>query len=807
MRESEHMEYFFRNHQRIVKTFQTVAILLLSASLESAAFSADQSANQSNATSSAAPQIAGGQATLDFANGLYARKMYGPAITEYEKFLRANPDSPDAAAARFRYADSSYFSKDYAGAIAHFDLFLKTYPGDKRVPLANFRMGTARFYQGDRSRAIRTFVRLSGSAEDPLIRVGSKFYLAKCLQDKGKEEKSLRLLEKLIKDSPQNEYASYAGAALGDHYVREGNFSAALRGYSVAASNQNPSELTRQAKFNVAEIHFSQKNYADAKVFYGRIFEESTKKADDLKDKALLGLFHCDYNESKLEEAERRFAQNQPMIEASAYKSEIVLLLAGLLADGKKHEEALKKIDEILADPTADGSIKEKASFKKVSVLSQKGEKELSLVELEKIFSSSTKSADKALFEKGQLLAEIGKTEEALAAYRQVVEDHPASEYAKSALYQSAIVRMRSGQTDEAKRNFREFASRYSQDADAELALLQVAQVDLDAKKFNDAFEGAEAFIQTHPSSPILDIAYYKLGVAAAGLGRFGHAAVVFKKVVDGTPSSKLYVESLYGAAVSLENARKIADAIPFFEKLLRDHPEHALSVEVRPRLGYLYIQNRDNGKVLTYYEDLIFKNKDVKIDTDGIFWLVQYLLDQGLYDRLGHILDGLEERFPGKNLKHEILFFKGESAMGMKDHTRAAEWYAQAIQANAEGAYVPHAYLGRGTALAAMGQDAEAGKDLSEALKYDHEINVTIRARFELANLLLKAGQWEEAAKAFMLVAILYDDPKYTPPALYKAGECFRNIGKTEDAQKAFLELKTKYPESEWSRKAGEVQ
>jgi len=144
---------------------------------------------------------------------------------------------------------------------------------------------------------------------------------------------------------------------------------------------------------------------------------------------------------------------------------------------------------------------------------------------------------------------------------------------------------------------------------------------------------------------------------------------------------------------------------------------------------------------------------------------------------------------------------------MGMKDYAKAAKWYGRAIEANAEGAYVPHAHLGRGMAFAALGQDAEAGKSLSEALKYDHEIKVAMRARFELANILLKTRQLEEAAKAFMLVAILYDDPKYTPPALYKAGECFRAIGKTQDAEKAFLELTTKYPDSEWSRKAGELQ
>ena len=72
------------------------------------------------------------------------------------------------------------------------------------------------------------------------------------------------------------------------------------------------------------------------------------------------------------------------------------------------------------------------------------------------------------------------------------------------------------------------------------------------------------------------------------------------------------------------------------------------------------------------------------------------------------------------------------------------------------------------------------------------------------LAIALWMAQDLEGAAKAFMLVAILYDDPKFTPPALYKAGECFRTLGRVEDAQKAFLELKNKYPESDWARKNG---
>ena len=52
------------------------------------------------------------------------------------------------------------------------------------------------------------------------------------------------------------------------------------------------------------------------------------------------------------------------------------------------------------------------------------------------------------------------------------------------------------------------------------------------------------------------------------------------------------------------------------------------------------------------------------------------------------------------------------------------------------------------------------------------------------------------------MLVVILYDDQKYTPLALFKAGECYTRIQMTDEASRAFEELKTRYPESEWAKK-----
>lgn len=740
---------------------------------------------------------------LDFANGLYARKMYGPAITEYEKFLKANPHSPESASARFRYADSYYFTKDYAAAIAHFELFLKEFPADRRVSMAHFRLGTARFYQGSIAMAIRQLSIVSRSADDPVLKSGALFYLAKALEEKGAASRSLDILRRLAAQEGDSEYATYAGVAIGDAHLKAEDLDAALReGYLPAAKRSSPAVLVHQAQFKVGEIYFSKKQYAAAAPFYERVME--TSDSSELKEKALLGLFYCDYYEGDLARAERRYTLYQPVIDSSSQRPEISFLLASLMADQKKYPEALAKLETVITDPQADESLKEKAQFKKISVISETGQKELSLKTLEEYFTGSAKNADKALSQKAELLAEIGKTDEALAAFQKLRQDFPISPYAKSALYQSAVALAKAGRFAEAKNSYADFAERYPEDPDADLALLQIVQTDLDAKDFNAAFDGAEKMIKDRPKSTRLDIAYYKLGVAATGLGRYGHAAFAFKKVTDDFSSSKLYVESLYGTAVSLENARKLDEAIPAYERLLRDYPDHALAKEVLPRLGYLYIQNQDTGKALTHYEDLVFKRTDVPLETDGVFWLIQYLLDQGMYDRLERLLDAIGSRFPEKDLKHEVVFFKAERAMGLKDYASAKTFYSEAVQAAAgEGRYVPHAYLGLGTAQAALGEDAEAAKNFSEALRYDEEVKVSMRARFELANLRLKSKDYESAAKDFMLVAILYDDEKYTPPALYKAGECFLSTGKKEDAEKAFLELKTKYPASEWAKKA----
>jgi TolA-binding protein len=63
----------------------------------------------------------------------------------------------------------------------------------------------------------------------------------------------------------------------------------------------------------------------------------------------------------------------------------------------------------------------------------------------------------------------------------------------------------------------------------------------------------------------------------------------------------------------------------------------------------------------------------------------------------------------------------------------------------------------------------------------------------------------FEEAAKQYMMVAILYDDEELCPEALFQAGLSFEKAGKPEEALEAYRELMRRYPGKTFSSKAAD--
>ncbi len=714
-------------------------------------------------------------ASLDFANGLYARKMYGPAISEYQKYIVQNPSDSDAASAYFRLADSYYFLKDYAKAVQNFEAFRAKFPEDSRNPTALLRVGTARYFLKNYPGARHALSDIAGTKADDNVRAGALFYLAKTSDAEGKADEAIETLRSLTEDYPSTEYTVYALLFAGDIFTLRQNTSEAVRVYRLVADGTvhppdgpPPATALEEAMLKTADLCFSVKKFEDARSYYQKAYDLPQRTS---LERDLAGLFYSDFYLKDLDAAKRLLPANEDVLRKSAVRFEVNYSLAVLAHEKKDYSFALDRLDLTLNDAAATEDVRAKAASARSYIYAES-------------------------------LRENGKAEEALAAYEEAIK-YPAGAYTGPALYQAGFLSAKLKKNDNARKYLSDFTARYPAGDDSQRAALQTLQLDLEDENWDAVVSGAKKFLSDFPESRYTDVALYKLAMGYTGQKDSAQAALVFEKLIGEYHKSVLYPEALYGAASGFDSAGDTQKGIKYYEQFTAGYPAHALYKDSMLRLGFLYVQARQYDKAAQFYEDILLRKPEIPLESSAAFWVIRYDLQHSQYDRMKLILNVLSRRYPDEVLTHEINFFLGESLMGLKNYPEALQYYSKAVEANPEGAYVAYAYLGMGIASEAEGKLDAAESFLAKALGFNDALDVQLRARFEIANIQLKRRNLDEASKAFMHVAILYDDEKYCSAALFKAGECFSRLGNDDEADKVFNELLRRYPKSVWARRA----
>ena len=93
------------------------------------------------------------------------------------------------------------------------------------------------------------------------------------------------------------------------------------------------------------------------------------------------------------------------------------------------------------------------------------------------------------------------------------------------------------------------------------------------------------------------------------------------------------------------------------------------------------------------------------------------------------------------------------------------------------------------------LGNYSKADSLAREALLLQPEGRVNMEGRFLMGDLLLAQHHEEEAARAYMAISLLTEDPTIAPRALRKAAEAYRRANNDLESQKALQELKQRFP------------
>jgi TolA-binding protein len=147
-----------------------------------------------------------------------------------------------------------------------------------------------------------------------------------------------------------------------------------------------------------------------------------------------------------------------------------------------------------------------------------------------------------------------------------------------------------------------------------------------------------------------------------------------------------------------------------------------------------------------------------------------------------------------------------GRASLAAGQAAPAEEAFRRALALDANTRYAAEAALRLGEIVLEAGKVNEAEDYFRRAgdLASDPSLlGIKARAYAGLADTALAGDDAAGAARYYMSVAILYDDPDLVPRCLFRAAEAFGKLGQAEARANALQELTERYPDSEWAKQA----
>ncbi|MFQ5952871.1 MAG: tetratricopeptide repeat protein, partial [Candidatus Omnitrophota bacterium] len=218
---------------------------------------------------------------------------------------------------------------------------------------------------------------------------------------------------------------------------------------------------------------------------------------------------------------------------------------------------------------------------------------------------------------------------------------------------------------------------------------------------------------------------------------------------------------------------------------------------------GYCFFQKGDYERAAQVYYELMNEAADYKLPESVYRWVADYYLSVGQFKKSLSVLGTFAERYPKMKANGEVAYLTGENYVGLEDWKEAMSSFKSAIDGDVASPFLERSYLGMGRSEEALGNYEKALKFLEDALSKHKDSMTGALARFEIGNVKVKMMEYEEAAKAYMMVAILYDDEDLCSKALFLAATNFQKAGKPKEAIDAFNELIKRYPQNPLSKKA----
>lgn len=359
------------------------------------------------------------QAHYRLAEYSYAMDDFETAAAQYQLVLDNYADSPLRPNAMYGLGWSLLSRNEYEAAEKALGRLVEEFPNDNLVPRARYARGMARQQQGKFAPAVEDVQALLAAEPSPAEKSDARYVLGLCqvgLKQYPEAEATFRALLKDDPDYGNGDKVLYELAWALKSQEKEGE---AAEVFSQLVGRFPDSVLACEAHYHVGEEKYRGGEFAAAATAYNASMAAAKDAA--MGEKAAHKLGWAYFRLDKLEDARKTFAYQRATWPQGALAADAAFMEAEVLFGQGNYEEAL----------AAYGAVENPSTKEfKVLTLLHAGQSAAQLKQWEKALGLLNKLIDdfadsphlpEALYEKGWTLQNLGRADDAVAAYQQVI--------------------------------------------------------------------------------------------------------------------------------------------------------------------------------------------------------------------------------------------------------------------------------------------------------------------------------------------------------------------------------------------------
>ncbi len=705
-----------------------------------------------------------------FAMGLFNDGVYTLAHKGFIDFAQTHPESELLPDAKYFAAECLYRGKQYRDAIQEFELVHTLYP--KFALRANIRIGQTYYELGVIDSGIVIFEEIRARLPveiDPksqAIRNEVNYWLGEGYFKLEEYEKAIEYY-KLVQSGEYQQYALYS---IGFSLLKLKNYDEAV---SCLNGITNPA-LLLQAEFLIASAFYEKEDYdeaisklqqikgkyePEASFLLGEIFYKKSKFKEAVECYAKchtpLGISGLAKSYYALRNYPKALEQYKKLLLHANHKADAIESIGRIYYDQKLYREAIEWLDK---------GTTYSAKLMAGNCCFELGKYELAFSRYDSLYQATQKS--EPLYRmalSAYKLKEYEKAKELLVEAelksRAIGTEYQAPDPKVSLLL--GEIAYKEGKYDDALKYYRE-ASSSGKECEG---LIGMRACYIALKKPADAYKVAKLLVNKYPNKET----YQEFAEAAYFNKKYDEAAEYYSRGEG--PDALLRASNIY-----YENG-KYAQAIQGFRDFLKSYPLHKEAAQVKYLIGLSYRKKEE------FAESRTILNEFLRLYPGTTFELpARCAIGDNFYDEGNYKESEIAYRDALQGIKYDEKSLR--PICGILDSKLQLEGLASALT-------VAKTYIERLKETGLVDElRMKAGDMCFNEAKFEPAIvyyegvrdsKLLPLATYSIANCYKKLGKLEDAIKYFESVVSRFANSKFSPLSLYELGEMFYNKKKYE--------------------------